>query len=65
MQLRDIIWKLCVLLYQIGIRCLGATLNENTEQIAELYQIGIRCLGATPAIAIDVRYDYIRLEFGV
>ena len=34
-------------LYQIGIRCLAATVGVVNHVLIELYQIGIRCLAAT------------------
>ena len=39
------------LLYQIGIRCLGATYALPSKDANRLYQIGIRCLGATQLLS--------------
>ncbi len=43
-KIRDFFYDV---LYQIGIRCLGATQTHLFGTVLLLYQIGIRCLGAT------------------
>ena len=48
-------------LYQIGIRCLGATVPLKFTGDGILYQIGIRCLGATTMVSICPEYTLYQI----